>query len=214
MTHTARILRGLSVAAGLSIAALGLVLTQNAGRLLAADQADPDWPCIQRMVPEMSPGMVWAGPPLDGLGSAWRQDDEVKELARNVAERRTSPDAAAASIKKFAEGAGSEKERRLTLLFAAVFEKINAERSSIMNGIRRYARKQRALAEKIEGQGVALAKLGAEDDERRKALGEQQIWDTRIYDEREQSLTFVCETPVLLEKRLFRIGREIMAQLN
>ncbi len=214
MTHTARILRGLSVAAGLSIAALGLVLTQNAGRSLAADQADPDWPCIQRMVPEMSPGMVWAGPPLDGLGSAWKQDDEVKELSRHIAERRTSPDAAAASIRKFAEGAGSEKERRLTLLFAAVFEKINAERSSIMNGIRRYARKQRALAEKIEGQGVALAKLGAEDGERRKALEEQQIWDTRIYDEREQSLTFVCETPVLLEKRLFRIGREIMAQLN
>ncbi len=214
MTHIARILRGLPVAAGLSIAALGLVLTLNAGRSLAADQADPDWPCIQRMVPEMSPGMVWAGPPLDGLGNAWKQDDEVKELARYIAKRRTSPDAAAASIKKFAEGAGSEKERRLTLLFAAVFEKINAERSSIMNGIRRYARKQRALAEKIEGQGTALAKLGAEDGERREALEERQIWDTRIYDEREQSLTFVCETPVLLEKRLFRIGREIMAQFN
>jgi len=38
--------------------------------------------------------------------------------------------------------------------------------------------------------------------------------DTRIYDEREQSLTFVCEQPVLLEQRLFKIGREIMARLT
>ena len=45
-------------------------------------------------------------------------------------------------------------------------------------------------------------------------LEEQQLWDTRIYDEREQSLVFVCEQPVLLEQRLFRIGREIMAHLS
>ena len=43
---------------------------------------------------------------------------------------------------------------------------------------------------------------------------EKLLWDTRIFDEREQSLTYVCESPVLLEQRLFALAREIMAQLD
>jgi hypothetical protein len=40
-------------------------------------------------------------------------------------------------------------------------------------------------------------------------LSEEIAWDTRVYEEREQSLTYVCETAVLLEQRLFQIGRHI-----
>jgi len=43
----------------------------------------------------------------------------------------------------------------------------------------------------------------------RDELNEQIDWDTRIYEEREQSLRYVCETPVLLEQRLFQIGRHV-----
>jgi len=44
-------------------------------------------------------------------------------------------------------------------------------------------------------------------------LSEQLNWDTRVYDEREQSLRYVCETPVLLEQRLFALGRHIAEHL-
>jgi hypothetical protein len=38
-------------------------------------------------------------------------------------------------------------------------------------------------------------------------------WDARIFEERKRSLTYVCEVPVLLEKRIFEIGRRIQARL-
>ena len=34
-------------------------------------------------------------------------------------------------------------------------------------------------------------------------------WDTRIFTERQQMLTAVCESPVLLERRLFELARAI-----
>ncbi len=38
-------------------------------------------------------------------------------------------------------------------------------------------------------------------------------WDKRIFDERSQSLTYVCETPTLLEQRAFEIARRIQQKL-
>lgn len=38
-------------------------------------------------------------------------------------------------------------------------------------------------------------------------------WDARIFDERRRSLTYVCEVPTLLERRVFEIGRRIQARL-
>jgi hypothetical protein len=34
-----------------------------------------------------------------------------------------------------------------------------------------------------------------------------------VFDERKQSLTYVCESPVILEKRAFAIARAIMRHL-
>ena len=38
-------------------------------------------------------------------------------------------------------------------------------------------------------------------------------WDRRIFQERSQSLTYVCEVPTLLEQRLGEIARKIQARL-
>ncbi len=39
-------------------------------------------------------------------------------------------------------------------------------------------------------------------------------WDQRILTERQQSLTYVCETPVLLEQRAFALGRALSAHID
>ena len=39
-------------------------------------------------------------------------------------------------------------------------------------------------------------------------------WDMRIYEERERSLTYVCEVPVLYEQRAFAIAKLIEATDN
>ena len=43
------------------------------------------------------------------------------------------------------------------------------------------------------------------------ALEAQADWDERIYTDRAKSLTYVCETPVLLEKRIYAIAQMLLA---
>ena len=43
---------------------------------------------------------------------------------------------------------------------------------------------------------------------------EKQLdWSTRIFQDRQQSLTYVCETPVVLEQRAFALGRAVESHL-
>lgn len=180
---------------------------------------DPDWPCVQRKVTEISAGQVWNGPPLDGIGDSWRSDGALAELARTIATRRTDMAEAKQKIAAFASAAAADKNRRLTLLFAGVLATINAERSSIIAGIGRYSRRQQGLAQKISAQSAELDQLPragatAEQVGRREELLEIQAWDALIFRERERSLQYVCELPVLLDQRAFALGREISAQLD
>ncbi len=204
------------IALALLVAVLGGTGARSAA---AASSQDPDWPCIQRKVSEISPAQVWSGPPLDAVDDAWRDDGALAELAGAIASRRTEMVDAKAKIADFAAAAGADRNRRLTLLFAGVLASINAERSSIMAGIGRYARRQHALAEKISGEAAALDRLpaqGGTSDEiaRRQELSQAQEWDTRIFRERERSLRYVCELPTLLEQRAFALGKEVVAHLQ
>jgi hypothetical protein len=184
----------------------------------AADPADKNWPCQQRKMPTISAVQVWSGPPLDAIGDSWRDDEEVAALARRLAARRTPIDEAKTLIAEFADAAGADRERKLSALAAGVLAILNADRASIIAGIERYAARQHQLAAKIERQTAELAALpedGTEAEKSQRAdLTEIQAWDTRIFQERQQSLTYVCELPVQLEQRAFALGREMANQLE
>jgi len=45
-------------------------------------------------------------------------------------------------------------------------------------------------------------------------LEEQLKWQVRIHEDRENSLGYICETPVILEQRAFSIGRDIQNVMN
>jgi hypothetical protein len=184
---------------------------------LAADPTDENWPCVQRKVPQISAGQIWSGPSLDEVGRTWLDDPTVSDLARHIAARRTEMPEAQTLIGQFADGAGAGRNHRLTLLAAGVLSLINRERASIIAGIERYATRQKALAAKIEQQTAELQAMpvnGTETEQSQRAdLQEIQDWDTRIFQEREHSLTYVCDLPVQLERRAFALGREIQQHL-
>ena len=46
------------------------------------------------------------------------------------------------------------------------------------------------------------------------AAEEQYNWDARVFTERQQSLPLACEVPVLIEQRLFELGRAIRAHMS
>jgi len=166
----------------------------------------------------ISPGQVWNGPPFQSVDDSWRNDDALADLARKLASRRTELTEATTLIAAFAGKTGPDKNGKLTMLFAGVLETINQDRGSILNGIGRYAHRQKSLAEKIETQSAELDSLPvsgtADQKARRDELDEMQTWDTRIFQERERSLRYVCELPVLLEQRAYAIGKEIAAYLD
>ena len=197
-----------------SALALGLVFFPAQAE--AAGEAD--WPCIQRKVPQVSAGMVWAGPDLESLEEDWRSDQEVKLLARRISARSLPIEEAQKLIESYAATLKDQKDRKLTMLFAATLATINRDRGSIIEGIGRYTQRQKSLAERIQKQTSELHQLpqngSAEEAERRRELEQRQTWDTRIFEERERSLAYVCEQPVILEQRLFALSREIMNYLE
>lgn len=205
---------GVVVRRGCLAVALSLVWLSPAGA-----QTDSDWPCIQALVPEVSGGMIWTGPPLDEAAEDRDADPAVSDLAARLAARTTPMQEARADVEAFADSLGPEtRDEELTRLFAGVLETINRERASVIRGIKRFSREQRDLGERIVETGAALRELGAngtpEQEARRQELEQQRQWSIRVHDERENSLAYLCEQPVLLEQRAFALGREIAGYLD
>jgi hypothetical protein len=190
------------------------VLWWSAGaRPAAAAGEDPDWPCVQRLVPEIAPGMLWAGPPLDAVDR--EPVPALEALASDLAARRVPLKEAEAQVEEFASSlADGEKDERLTGLFARTLEIINGDRSSIIQGIKKFARGQRTLADRINARNEQLTRLAGDQVLERDALRAERDWDLRVYEDRRSSLGYLCEQPVLLEQRAFALARTIQGHLE
>jgi hypothetical protein len=202
---------------GLIVASL---IALAAPRARAADPAHPDWPCVQRKVAMLSSAQMWDGADVDDL-TQWRDNEEITKLVAVLASRRVPIEQAATAIAQFAAAQPpDQRDDALKLLFAGLLGTVNGDRAVVMNGIERFQRRQKARAAEIERQGAALRRLrerAANDDTARAELAaaEQQYnWDVRVFTERQQSLPLACEVPVLIEQRLFELGREIRARMK
>jgi hypothetical protein len=191
-----------------------------APRAIAADPANPDWPCVQRKVAMLSSAQMWDGADVDDL-TQWRDSEEMTKLIALLASRRVPLEQAAAAIARFAASQPPDKrDDALKLLFAGLISTVNSDRAVVISGIERFQQRQKARAAEIERQGAALRQLrerAASDDKARAELAaaeERYNWDVRVFTERQQSLPLACEVPVLIEQRLFALGREIRARMN
>ena len=186
----------------------------------AADAANPDWPCIQRKVATLTSVQMWDGPAVDDL-SQWKDNEETRKLVAVLVSRRVLLEQAAASITQFASAQPQDKrDEALKLLFAGLLSTVNTDRATVMNGIERFQRRQKARAAEIERQDAELRKLkerAATDESARAELAaaeDRHNWDIRVFTERQQSLPLACEVPVVIEQRLFELGREIRSHMN
>lgn len=193
---------------------LMLVAVMAAGPALAAQGIDPSWPCIQRKQPHLSMGQLWTGPIPDDPVVELARDPLIAALADRLEQRRLPMEEAEAEIAVFAQDADN---LRLTALMQAIFDRIESDRSALIAGIGRYGQKQVDLAKMIEDRRSRMAGMEAADspdfdamDAEEKALD----WEERIFIERQQSLTYVCETPVILEQRAFALARAIASHLR
>jgi len=186
-------------------------------RAHAADPRFPDWPCVQIKVPEISVAAVWAGPSIDDTRQKWQSDPKVAELVARLAARRTPLDEAEKRIAEFLDTSPGERQDRARLLFAGLFETLNRERSEVMDGIERFSRKQKGVVEKIRAKATELHRLqDAPDPDTAKIdeLANQLDWDTRVYEDEKKTVSYVCEVPQLIERRLFALARMIQQALD
>lgn len=177
--------------------------------------SEADWPCVQRLVPVLEAGQMWPGPPLDSVGG--EASPEIEAAARELSDPDLAPEALAAKVEAFARAQPPERRaERLTLLFKEALAQLNDERSNLIAGIKRYARRQHALAERITAETrdlEAARKATPADPARLQELQTTYEWDTRVFTDRQRQLRLVCDQPVRLEQRAFALARAIQGQL-
>ena len=191
-------------------AALVLALSAPA---FAASNNDPDWPCIQRKVPELSFGQIWIGPELPASAKDWSKDRDVSDLVEELAARRLPIADAQQQIKEFAAALPADRAKdRLAMLVQGLFEHMDHERSEVISGIGRYARNQIALAARLRKEGSEVDALRGKPDANVNEIAartDRLTWETRVFEERVQSLTYVCEVPTLIEQRLYALAKTV-----
>ena len=182
----------------------------------ALDPRYPDWPCQQLKVPGIAVASVWTGPSIEGV-DAKPADAKQADLVARLAARRTPIEDAKKLIADYLAGPDAEKQQKAKTLFASLYSMLNAQRDEVMSGIERFSRKQKSAAEDIRAEAQKLRdmqdKAGA-DQAQTENLASQLAWQTRIFEDRRKSTSYVCEVPVQIEKRLFDLGSAIASELS
>jgi hypothetical protein len=203
MRHTRNIIR----------LALPILAALGGPAPLAAQTSTSDWPCKQVRVPEIALGGVWSGPAIDAERRSWRDDAAVSDLVAHIAPRRTPLEAAEKMIADFATAAGDKRKARLTLLFAGLYERLNDERRQVVTGLDRFGRGLKDLAEKTREETQSFYTLQSQkpaDPEKVKKAAEALQWRVRLFEEQRKMVTYVCESPALIEQRFGALARAIM----
>ena len=196
------------------VVALAACLSQPA---FALDPRYPDWPCQQLKVPGISVASVWAGPSIDGNDKVESSDPKQAEIVSRLVARRTPMEDARKLIAEFVVGTSDEKQQKAKSLFAALYSRLNAQRDEVMNGIERFSRKQKTMAEHIRDETQQMRELQDRpnaDQAQSDELANRLSWQTRIFEDRRKSTAYVCDVPVLIEKRLFDLGSAVQNALN
>ena len=185
--------------------------------VFALDPRYPDWPCQQLKVPGISIASVWTGPPIEATDTARLADPKETELVSRLAARRTPIEEARQLIAEFVVGTGDEKQQKATRLFAALYATLNAQRDEVMSGIERFSRKQKAMAEDIRQKTQKIRQLqdsSNADPARNDELASELAWQMRIFEDRRKTTSYVCDVPVLIEKRLFDLANAIQGDMG
>lgn len=208
-------LKMLAVIAGISVIATG------AAQAVGGAPGSADWPCPQRKVVKLSASdLQWEGD-LTEATKSWRQDGETGRLVELLASRRVPLEQAISSLKAFADKApAAQREARLTAVFAGLLETVNLYRSSVIDGIERFNRRQKGRAAEIEQEGLKLSefKKSAESDPKLAADYAKAVelydWNVRVFEERRANLPIACDIPPAIDGRTFELAREIRSLLK
>jgi len=165
---------------------------------------DPDWPCQQRLVPQLTAPAFWNGP-LDMEGD-WQADPEIAELVRHLAPRRVTTEEGLAAIMDFAKTASGDRPHRFALTFRGLLAETDRQRAVLIEKLKGIGRRQRELADLVaqladELRSIPSATVG-EAAAKRVDLQQRRDFTTRNFEEVQRTIRYACEMPVGLDARL------------
>ena len=181
------------------------VATLAVALIAAAPQSeDPDWPCQQRLVPQLTPAAYWSGP-LDMQGD-WQTDPAVAGLVRQLAPRRVTVEEGLTAIEAFAQTASDDRPRRLALVFRGLLAETDSQRADLIERLKQIGRRQRELAElaaRLASELNAIPPVAAGDAAAKRIdLQERHDFTMRNFEEIQRTIRYACEVPVHLDARL------------
>jgi len=184
---------------------------------IAATASDADWPCQQRLVPTLTAGMIWNGPPIDDVGD-WRADPPVRELVERIVPRDVGADQGEAIIKTFVEKLGLDKTQPIGRAFSGLLEETNHERAEVIERIKDLGERQRNLAALIDRLRTELDAMPDAGDDRataaRNDLQQRLTYISRTYAEVQRTMRYACQVPASLDARLGAYARALESALH
>jgi hypothetical protein len=198
--------------------AIGVALAAAAAaRSAPPGSRDPDWPCQQIKVPQLTLAAIWSGPALDRQPEDWQQDPEVVDLVREVTQRRVPIEQAQNKLRRFAVQAEDRKRPKLLELLAGLFSALNDERTAVIAGLDRFGARQKQLAEELRNDNIRLQAMQAVPSSEAgdvDQMTQRVTWEAQVFQDRRQALSYACDVPGKIEQRLFALARTIQEALQ
>ena len=179
--------------------------------------SDPNWPCQQIKVQDLSLAAVWSGPTINPDDATWKDDPMVVALVQTLAPRRESIDQAKNQIREFAARGAERKQPQLLQIMVGLFAVMNEERASVIAGLERFGTRQRQLAADIRADNQKLQAQQADaaaDPIAVKGLTDKVRWEVEVFQDRRQAVSYACDVPTKIEQRLFALAHAIQREVE
>ena len=166
-------------------------------------EKDPDWPCIQVYIEELSWGSIWTGPPLDDNSSKWSDDEELNLFTKKLMNRRTKETEGIKELNIYIKK--NKSPEKLTKLFHGLFDRTNDVWKKRNTKLLSFGKRQRLTSEKISSKLEQIKELSKDFDNNKEEiekLEQEQFWDIRRFEDRRALSDSLCEQPRFFEKRL------------
>lgn len=179
-----------------------------------AQDVDPEWPCIQALIPEVALAVLWPNPMEESDRGKWKDDPEIAQLSERLGDIEMFTETEEKLIDDFASAQQEDQLiEKLSSLADGVVTVSNRLRTRYIDGIKRYTRQQISIASQVEDSLNKLAAMGDAQSPERTELEASLQWHERVYDQRERAIVSLCERPVELEEKLSSVMRHLSSHL-
>lgn len=174
--------------------------------------ADPDWPCVQRLVPTLTAGTLWPGHEAAG---DWRADPQVAAVVSDTAPRTRPVLQAVARLDAYAATVpAADRPAALSLLFGGLVDETNRQRGEVIERLRGIGRRQRTLTEITGRVSDELRTLPPDAPAAaREEVVQRRTFLIREYEEIGRTIRYACEVPSALEARLGSFAQALQRDL-